>query len=56
MQRIDSRTVELTEDEIVLRDCHEELLANGYTPAMAVLVLVGSRIPMSDEFIRYLAR
>lgn len=49
MIRIDHRTVELTEPEIVLKQVHENLMDRGMCQSDAILAMTGIDLPGSRE-------
>jgi len=55
MKRLSETTVELTEDELIVRDAFYLLLGNGYNAGLAVIRLrqcFGTAV--SDDLYRYL--
>jgi hypothetical protein len=58
MIRIDARTVELTDVEMIVSDYFERLLDRGYSipEAVALMKDIASEQPISDEFWAYLSQ
>ena len=69
MKRINSNTVEMTEDEWLVHEIFDLLLDRGHGPAKAMMMLLGTDIPeglrtctprlnkvMTPEFTTYLLR